>query len=95
MGYKIFGTSEKFLGEFIAQDRNHIVLATKYTGTMWGRDVNASGNSRKNMTASVQASLKRLNTVSAITPGFPHNMLAREAEARKKKILNHREWYTG
>jgi aryl-alcohol dehydrogenase-like predicted oxidoreductase len=56
------GTSEKFLGEFIAQDRDHIVLATKYTGAMWGRDVNASGNSRKNMMAAVHASLKRLNT---------------------------------
>lgn len=57
-----FGTSEKFLGEFMGADRERIVLATKYTGAMRGRDVNAAGNSRKNMMASAHASLKRLNT---------------------------------
>ncbi|MBN1380753.1 MAG: aldo/keto reductase [Deltaproteobacteria bacterium] len=56
------GTSEKFLGEFMAQERERIVLATKYTGAMWGRDVNASGNARKNMMTSLHASLKRLDT---------------------------------
>ncbi len=39
-----------------------IVLATKYTGPMRGRDVNAAGNSRKNMMDSVHASLQRLKT---------------------------------
>jgi aryl-alcohol dehydrogenase-like predicted oxidoreductase len=56
------GTSESFLGEFIASERERIVLATKYTGGMRGRDVNATGNSRKNMMDSVHASLKRLDT---------------------------------
>jgi aryl-alcohol dehydrogenase-like predicted oxidoreductase len=56
------GTSEKILGELIAPERDRIVLATKYTGAMWGRDVNASGNSRKNMMTSIHASLKRLKT---------------------------------
>ncbi|MEM7019537.1 MAG: aldo/keto reductase [Pseudomonadota bacterium] len=56
------GTSETFLGEFMAGERENIVLATKYTGGMRGRDVNATGNSRKNMMDSVHASLKRLNT---------------------------------
>lgn len=56
------GTSESFLGEFIATERERIVLATKYTGGMRGRDVNATGNSRKNMMDSVHASLKRLDT---------------------------------
>ena len=56
------GTSETFLGEFMASDREQIVLATKYTGGMRERDVNAVGNSRKNMMDSVHASLKRLNT---------------------------------
>jgi aryl-alcohol dehydrogenase-like predicted oxidoreductase len=56
------GTSETFLGEFMASEREQIVLATKYTGAMRGRDINASGNSRKNMMDSVHASLKRLNT---------------------------------
>jgi aryl-alcohol dehydrogenase-like predicted oxidoreductase len=57
-----FGTSETFLGEFMAGDRDRIVLATKYTGAMWDRDVNASGSARKNMMASIHASLKRLKT---------------------------------
>jgi aryl-alcohol dehydrogenase-like predicted oxidoreductase len=56
------GTSEAFLGEFMASERERMVLATKYTGGMRSRDVNATGNSRKNMMDSVHASLKRLNT---------------------------------
>lgn len=56
------GTSETFLGEFMKGDRERIVLATKYTGAMRSRDINASGNSRKNMMESVHASLKRLQT---------------------------------
>lgn len=56
------GTSETFLGEFMAADRERLVLATKYTGGMRGRDINATGNSRKNMMDSVHASLKRLKT---------------------------------
>jgi len=56
------GTSERFLGEFIAADRDDHVVATKYSLFENQRNVNASGNSRKNMMASVEASLKRLNT---------------------------------
>ncbi|MCB1683660.1 MAG: aldo/keto reductase [Pseudomonadales bacterium] len=56
------GTSETFLGEFLAGDRERMVIATKYTGGMRGRDINATGNARKNMMDSVHASLKRLNT---------------------------------
>ncbi len=56
------GTSETFLGEFLAGDRERIVLATKYTGATRSRDVNAAGNNRKNMMDSVHASLKRLRT---------------------------------
>lgn len=56
------GTSEKYVGEFIAPHRGKIVLATKYTLSMNPTDPNASGNQRKNMMQSVEASLKRLNT---------------------------------
>lgn len=56
------GTSEKYLGEFMASDRDRIVLATKYTNSAPGTDPNAAGNQRKNMMQSVEASLKRLNT---------------------------------
>ena len=56
------GTSEKYVGEFIASDRDRYVLATKYTLFSKHGDVNAAGNHRKNMMQSVEASLKRLNT---------------------------------
>jgi aryl-alcohol dehydrogenase-like predicted oxidoreductase len=56
------GTSERFLGGFIAADREKYVVATKYSLYENQTNVNASGNSRKNMMASVEASLKRLNT---------------------------------
>jgi aryl-alcohol dehydrogenase-like predicted oxidoreductase len=56
------GTSEKFLGEFIASDRDHFVLATKYSLRDRPGDLNFAGNHRKNMMRSVRDSLKRLNT---------------------------------
>ncbi|WP_028936909.1 aldo/keto reductase [Pseudonocardia spinosispora] len=56
------GTSEKFLGEFMADRRDRVVLATKYTLTTGAPDPNSGGNHRKNMTRSVEASLRRLNT---------------------------------
>lgn len=56
------GTSEKYVGEFIKSERERFVLATKYTLSMNPDDPNASGNSRKNMMQSVEASLKRLDT---------------------------------
>ncbi len=56
------GTSETFLGEFIAGERARIVLATKFTGATRRRDANAIGNSRKNMMESLEAILKRLGT---------------------------------
>jgi aryl-alcohol dehydrogenase-like predicted oxidoreductase len=56
------GTSERYCGEFIYQEREHFILATKYTLTMKEDDPNFCGNHRKNMIQSVEASLKRLNT---------------------------------
>jgi len=56
------GTSEKFVGEFIASDRDHFVVATKYTLYMRKDDPNFSGNHRKNMMHSLDASSKRLKT---------------------------------
>jgi aryl-alcohol dehydrogenase-like predicted oxidoreductase len=61
------GSSEKFLGEFIAKERDRFVLATKFTFRDSNaedriRDPNFSGNHLKNMRRSVEASLKRLNT---------------------------------
>jgi len=56
------GTSERYVGEFIASDRDRFVLATKYTLFSRRDDANASGNQRKNMMQSIEASLKRLKT---------------------------------
>jgi aryl-alcohol dehydrogenase-like predicted oxidoreductase len=59
------GTAEKFVGEFVASDRDAFVIATKYTLRRPGSnkaDLNGGGNHRKNMLRSVEQSLKRLNT---------------------------------
>lgn len=56
------GTSEKFVGEFTASDRECFVIATKYSLSTRTDDPNAGGNHRKNMIQAIEASLKRLNT---------------------------------
>jgi aryl-alcohol dehydrogenase-like predicted oxidoreductase len=56
------GTSELFLGEFMQEHRDQVVLATKYTNAVPGKDPNAAGNHRKSMMTAVEASLKRLKT---------------------------------
>ncbi|MBK1897613.1 aldo/keto reductase [Chryseobacterium paridis] len=58
-GYQM-GESEELLSTMIADKRQNLVLATKYT--MGGRELLTSGNSRKNLIYSVEASLKRLKT---------------------------------
>ena len=60
--YKL-GTSEKIIGEFVSQrDRDFFVIATKYSLKDNTTNPNASGNNRKNMMRSVEASLERLQT---------------------------------
>ena len=56
------GTSEEFVGEFIHDHRQEVVLATKYTNAAPGKDPNASGNHRKSMIQALEASLRRLKT---------------------------------
>ena len=56
------GTSESFLGEFMRDHRESVVLATKYTNAHPGTDPNAAGNHRKSMVHALEASLKRLKT---------------------------------
>jgi aryl-alcohol dehydrogenase-like predicted oxidoreductase len=56
------GTSERWLGEFVQSNRDHFVVATKYTLRDDPGDPNFAGNHRKNMMRSVEASLKRLQT---------------------------------
>lgn len=58
-----FGQSETLLGEFIAAERDDIVLATKFSlGDSHNSGLYRTGNSRKSMIQSVEASLKRLKT---------------------------------
>jgi len=56
------GTSETFLGEFLAGRRDEIVLATKYALAMRPGDANSGGSHRKNLMQSLDASLARLKT---------------------------------
>lgn len=55
------GTSETLVGEFIAADRGHFVVGTKYTPASRG-DIVRGGNSRKAMMQSIEESLTRLRT---------------------------------
>ncbi|GGL86596.1 oxidoreductase [Nakamurella endophytica] len=58
-----FGESEELLGEFLTSQRDHFVLATKFTqGDHAGAGLDATGNSRKVLVRSLEASLRRLRT---------------------------------
>lgn len=56
------GTSERLVGQFARGRRDQLVIATKYT--CWTRqgDPNSGGNHRKSLIASVESSLRRLQT---------------------------------
>ena len=55
------GKSENFLGKFIKDERDKIILATKaYFPT--SDDINDRGNSRRHLIQAVESSLKRLGT---------------------------------
>jgi aryl-alcohol dehydrogenase-like predicted oxidoreductase len=59
------GSSEKFIGDFMQErgNRDDIVIATKFTfNTSKNNDINAGGNSRKNIRRTLEESLKRLKT---------------------------------
>jgi aryl-alcohol dehydrogenase-like predicted oxidoreductase len=56
------GSSERLLGEFLKDRRERVVLATKYNSSTDPTNPNASGNHRRNMVRSVEASLRRLDT---------------------------------
>ncbi|MGP4010969.1 aldo/keto reductase [Streptomyces sp. 4N124] len=56
------GSSERLLGEFTRDNRESLVLATKYTTLRRPGDPNSGGSHRKSLFASVEASLRQLNT---------------------------------
>lgn len=58
-----FGESEEILGKLLVGRRNEFVLATKFSQSAQANaGLLVTGNSRKAMVASLEASLKRLNT---------------------------------
>jgi aryl-alcohol dehydrogenase-like predicted oxidoreductase len=58
-----FGQAETILADLIAADRDHLVLASKYSlGADPAGGVSRTGNSRKAMVQSLEATLRRLNT---------------------------------
>ena len=56
------GTSESYVGEFIAAERGRFVVGTKYTMNNPVGDPNVAGSHRKNMVQSLESSLRRLKT---------------------------------
>ena len=56
------GQSEEIVGALTELDREHFVIATKYTLTSRRDDPNAGGNHRKNLVQTLEASLRRLRT---------------------------------
>jgi aryl-alcohol dehydrogenase-like predicted oxidoreductase len=57
-----YGDSELWLSKMIAGRRERLVLSTKYSLTVRPGDPNASGNHRKSLVQSIEASLRRLGT---------------------------------
>jgi len=56
------GRSEAVLGELLEGRRDRFVLASKYSVSRDPDDPNAAGNHRKNLTRSLETSLRRLRT---------------------------------
>jgi aryl-alcohol dehydrogenase-like predicted oxidoreductase len=56
------GSSETILGELLKGRRDRFVLATKFTNQTDPSDPNSAGNHRKKIVASIEASLRRLQT---------------------------------
>ncbi|NRP74397.1 L-glyceraldehyde 3-phosphate reductase [Ensifer psoraleae] len=56
------GAAERFLGEFIGEKRERLVIATKFTMARERGNPNSGGNHRLNMMRSVEQSLRQLGT---------------------------------
>jgi aryl-alcohol dehydrogenase-like predicted oxidoreductase len=68
------GQAETVLGELLGRQRGDFVVITKYSGTRQAQPrPGTTGNSRKVMVRSLEASLRRLNThyVDVFMPHFP------------------------
>lgn len=56
------GGGEEVIGELLEGRRDRFVVATKYTMSRDSNDPNAAGNHRKNLTLSLETSLRRLRS---------------------------------
>jgi len=56
------GAAERFVGEFLGEKRERLVLATKFTMVREPGNANSGGNHRLNMMRSVEQSLRQLAT---------------------------------
>lgn len=92
-----YGTSEKMLSRFIADQRDYLVLASKYSLSTRSDDPNAGGSHRKNLVQSLEASLRRLKTDYIdlfwvhgwdTTTSLPELMRALDDQIRAGKILH-------
>src|SRR5262249_43258214 len=75
------GESEQILADFLLGQRDHFVLGTKYSlGPEPAAHVLTTGNARKNMVRSVEASLRRLKTdrIDLFWVHMPDNVTATE-----------------
>jgi aryl-alcohol dehydrogenase-like predicted oxidoreductase len=80
-----FGQSETMLGEFIASDRDDVVVATKFAiGADPTAGLQATGNSRRAMVQCVEASLRRLRTdrIDLLWAHFPDFVTGMDEIAR-------------
>ena len=91
------GASESMLSRFMGEDRQRIILASKYSMNTHSDDPNAGGNHRANLVRSLESSLKRLKTdyldlywihaADGITPPA-EAMRALDDQVRLGKILH-------
>jgi aryl-alcohol dehydrogenase-like predicted oxidoreductase len=91
------GMSERYIGEFIATERDRYVVATKYTAFIRAGDPNSGGNHRKSLIQALESSLSRLKTdyidlywVHAWDPLTPVEELMRalDDQVRAGKVLH-------
>jgi aryl-alcohol dehydrogenase-like predicted oxidoreductase len=103
------GASEELLGTFMKETgtRDRLVVATKFTVASTPGDPNSGGNGRKNMLASLEASLRRLQTDyvdlywmhlwDAVTPAeevmATFDALVRAGKVRAVGLSNVPAWY--
>jgi aryl-alcohol dehydrogenase-like predicted oxidoreductase len=103
------GASEELLGTFMKETgtRDRLVVATKFTVASTPGDPNSGGNGRKNMLASLEASLRRLQTDyvdvywmhmwDAVTPVeevmATFDALVRAGKVRAAGLSNVPAWY--